>query len=70
MTHFDLGTVKQLREKIVAVDQEIRMLQTRKRAACIKLAMLEAYTLGYSNNEDDYHNYIHQRIDELIGEYK
>lgn len=45
-------------------------LQDKKRAKYIKQAMKEAHALGYSNNEDDYHNYIHQRIDELIGEYK
>ena len=40
-----------------------------KRVKCIKLAMLEAHE-RYSKDSDDYHAFIHQRIDDLMGEIK
>ena len=43
---------------------------TVRRAVAIKQAMKEAHTLGHSNNDDVYHNYIEQRIDDLLGELK
>ena len=42
---------------------------TVRRAVAIKQAMKEAHDHKF-NNDDDYHNYIEQRIDDLLGELK
>lgn len=59
---------EQLQKYIKGIDKEIKILHDMKRVKCIKLAMLEAH--DRFDNDNDYHNFIHQRIDDLMGEIK
>jgi hypothetical protein len=60
---------EQLQKYIEEINEEVKTLQNMKRVKCIKLAMLEAHE-RYSKDSDDYHAFIHQRIDDLMGEIK
>ena len=60
---------EQLLIYIEEINIEVKILQDMKRVKCIKLAMLEAHE-RYSKDSDDYHAFIHQRIDDLMGEIK
>ncbi len=60
---------EQLLIYIEEINIEVRILQDMKRVKCIKLAMIEANE-SYSKDSDDYHAFIHQRIDDLMGEIK
>jgi hypothetical protein len=64
-----LSEKEQLQKYIEDINEEVRILQNMKRGRCIKLAMLEAHE-SYSKDSDDYHAFIHQRIDDLMGEIK
>ena len=60
---------EQLEKYIEDINKEVKILQDMKRVKCIKLAMIEANE-NYSKDSDDYHAFIHQRIDDLMGEIK
>ena len=60
---------EQLQKYIEDINKEARILLDMKRVKCIKLAMIEAHE-SYSKDSDDYHAFIHQRIDDLMGEIK
>ena len=60
---------EQLLIYIEEINIEVKILQDMKRVKCIKLAMIEANE-NYSKDSDDYHAFIHQRIDDLMGEIK
>ena len=59
---------EQLKKYIEEINKEIKVLYDMQRAKCIKLAMLEAH--DRFDDDNDYHNFIHQRIDDLMGEIK
>ena len=60
---------ERLQKYIEEINEEVKTLQNMKRVKCIKLAMIEANE-NYSKDSDDYHAFIHQRIDDLMGEIK
>ena len=60
---------ERLQKYIKGIDKEIKVLYDSKRVKCIKLAMLEAHE-RYSEDSDEYHAFLHQRIDDLMGEIK
>ena len=60
---------EQLEIEIEDINNAVKILQDMRRVKCIKLAMLEAHE-RYSKDSDDYHAFIHQRIDDLMGEIK
>ena len=60
---------EQLEIEIEDINKEVRILLDMKRSKCIKLAMIEAHE-RYSEDSDDYHAFIHQRIDDLMGEIR
>ena len=64
-----LSEKEQLQKYIEDINKEVRILLDMKRSKCIKLAMIEAHE-RYSEDSDDYHAFIHQRIDDLMGEIR
>ena len=60
---------ERLQKYIKEIDEEIKLCKEVKRVKALKLAMLEAHDRKFEDNQDKL-NYIHQRVDDLMGELK